>query len=616
QAYPGIRSGLSVPIVLQSGVFGVLAAFSTAPRRFTRDDLHFVEAIANVLGNALDRNRSREALAESEQRYRQIVETAQEAIWTVDAEGRFTLANQNAAEMFGRSLEELLASSIFDVVPPAHHEEVRVSLERRREGLAETFDWSVVREDGERWVSLSLSPLLREDGTFDGALAMSTDITDRKQAEGVLVHRTLHDGLTGLPNRMLLHDRVAQAIAAAKRENMLAAVIFIDLDGFKEINDTFGHHQGDALLCQVGPRLRGVMRESDTIARLGGDEFAVVLAGINDVDEATTIAGRMLKGMEAPFSVGDAQVEVTGSIGIAVCPQHGEDVTALLQHADAAMYVAKRQKNSYAVFAGQKDNTSTNRLVLAAELRRAIELDGLRLLFQPKVSLATGNLIGVEALARWPHPTRGMVLPDEFIPAAETTGLIRALSQWVIRAALCQLRGWRDKGIDLTAAVNLSMRDLRDPHLSDHIMSLLDTFRVDPTWLSIEITETMIMADPKQTLEVVRRLHDMGLAFCIDDFGTGYSSLSYLRDLPADEIKIDKSFVLGMLTDESDAAIVRSVIDLAHNLGRVTVAEGVESREVWETLSRLGCDVAQGYYVGRPMDHADFCTWLTDRAGA
>ncbi len=611
--HPGIRSCICVPIRLDDGVFGVIGAFATTPRAFTQEDVHFLETIANVVGSSVDKSRSRDALAENELRYRRIVETAQEGIWTTNAEGQTTFANQKMAQMLGCNMSTLLRSSVFDFADHRDYALISASLDRRARGVAEQHDVRLVRRDGgELWVSLSTNPLFGEGGEFIGALAMVADISDRKQAEQALAHQALHDILTGLPNRALFQDRVEQAILAARRDGTSAAVMFIDMDGFKDVNDSFGHQQGDQILRQVGERLRSVVRESDTIARLGGDEFAVVMQGIRNTEEVAFVTTKMLKSMEVPFLIGDQLVEVTASIGIASCPEDGEDVTTLLQRADTAMYVAKQQRNSFALYAAGVDHEPTNRLVVTAELRHAIERENLVLYYQPKVSMSSGRIVGVEALVRWPHPDRGLIPPDHFIPVAEKTGLIRPLSQWVVNAALRQLRGWHELGLQISTAVNLSMRDLRDPQLADNISRLLDTWGVNPAWLSVEITETMIMADPRQTMAAVTRLSEMGIRFCIDDFGTGYSSLAYLKELPAQEIKIDKSFVMDLLTDGNDATIVRSVIDLAHNLGRTTVAEGVESKDVWETLSALGCDVAQGYYMGHPMPIAVFETWLAE----
>ncbi len=410
----------------------------------------------------------------------------------------------------------------------------------------------------------------------------------------------------------MLQDRFESAIRTVHRDARPAAVMFLDMDGFKDVNDSFGHNLGDELLRQISSRLVEALRETDTVARLGGDEFAVVVEGIGGVEEAEAVAAKILESLETPYIVGEQALSITASIGIALCPLHGDDVSTLLQRADLAMYTAKRQKNSYALYSAGQDDGSSERLTLTTELRQVIEQGGLTLFYQPKVSIATGQIIGVEALVRWPHPQKGLIMPNQFIPLAEQTGLIRPLSQWVLKDALRQLRAWNKADLDITVAINLSMRDLRDPRLSDEIARLLDEWSVDPSRLHVEITETMILADPQQTMAVVTQLHEMGITFCIDDFGTGYSSLSYLKELPASGIKIDKSFVMGLLTNASDAAIVQSVIDLAHNLGRITVAEGVETVEVWDRLAALGCDVAQGYYMGHPMPADTFREWLLE----
>ena len=566
-----------------------------------------------------ERQRTQEALRASEERYRTIVETSNEGICLVDADSRILYVNRRMQDLNGYTASEQIGHLLDEFNTPEAAEAIQRGAEdarQRGEPLQVEFEMPH-KAGGKQWVLMTANALLNEQGEPVGRVSMFTDLSAIKASEQALAYQALHDSLTGLPNRALLRDRLEQAILNARRSSSPLAVVFIDLDGFKEVNDTFGHQYGDLLLTQVGPRLRDELRESDTFGRLGGDEFAVILGGAGEA-EAAMLAGKMLRALERPFQVGEQVLEVSASMGIALCPAHGEDVVTLLQHADSAMYVAKRLRNSFAFYTpDESPEPAANPPVLMAELRQAIENGqngGLKLLYQPQLSLRTGELLGVEALVRWPHPTRGLVPPDQFVPMAERHGLIRALTQWVLGEALRQLHQWQDTGFPIAAAVNLSTRDLRDPRLCDGIIRLLEESGVDPSLLRIEITETMIVADPQQAMQVVRRLHDVGIRFSIDDFGSGYSSLSYLRDLPAQEIKIDKSFVRDILTDDSDAAIVRSVIELAHNLGRVTVAEGVESAAVWEHLRELGCDAAQGNYLAEPLTPADLERWLRNSA--
>jgi diguanylate cyclase (GGDEF)-like protein len=416
-----------------------------------------------------------------------------------------------------------------------------------------------------------------------------------------LEHQAQHDLLTDLPNRHLLHVRLHDAIALCEADGGGSlALLVIDLDRFKEVNDTFGHQFGDLLLQQIGPRLRDALGPHDTIARLGGDEFAVLLTDA-DAKRAERVARCLLAALDESFAICEYSLDLAGSIGIALYPEHGADFDVLLRRADVAMYVAKRGGRGYEMYAPDQDQHSPQRLALVGELRRAIDNDGLELFYQPKLGLRSGRLVGVEALVRWPHPQRDLIPPDQFIPLAEQTGLIKSLSRWVIDTALRQAREWQELGIVIPIAVNLSMRDLHDPELPETVAHLLRSWNVPPSRLAVEITENGLMAEPARALQTVSALRGMGIRVAIDDFGTGYSSLAYLKRLPVDELKIDRSFVRDMAEDRDDLAIVRSTISLGHDLGLSIVAEGIEDAATWELLQQLGCDVAQGFYLGRPV---------------
>lgn len=435
-----------------------------------------------------------------------------------------------------------------------------------------------------------------------------------KQARDEAHHQALHDGLTTLPNRVLLNDRLQQAILLADRDRGGLALLMLDLDRFKDVNDILGHHTGDELLQQVALRLRSVVRASDTVARLGGDEFAVVLPTAGDTTLATRIARIIVQALEQPFSLGDHQVAVGASVGVAVYPDHGADAKTLLRHADVAMYVAKRGGGGYAMYSYEQDMNAPERLELIGQLRDAINNEELVLYYQPKLSLSTGRCIRVEALVRWRHPKRGLVPPDQFIPLAEQTGLIRPLTKWVLSAAVRQCREWQDTGTGIGVAVNLSTRNLHDPDLVDQIATLLRDYRVAAELLKVEVTESAVMTDPTRALETLSRIRDMGVEVSIDDFGTGHSSLSYLKHLPVAEIKLDRSFVRDMQLNDNDFAIVRSTVELAHKLGLRVVAEGVEDRATWDLLVGLQCDAAQGYYMSPPLSADDLQSWLDSSA--
>jgi diguanylate cyclase (GGDEF)-like protein len=427
-------------------------------------------------------------------------------------------------------------------------------------------------------------------------------------------HQATHDVLTGLPNRELLLERTGRALEQAARGPGGVALVLVDLDRFKEVNDTLGHGYGDALLRQVGPRIRSALRDGDTVARLGGDEFAVLLPAVEGVAEARGVGERLREALHRSFDVDGVALDVEASVGIAVSPWHGGVAEHLLRNADVAMYTAKELKGEAVVFDAGEHASAPNRLSLLGDLRRALDRDDeLVLHYQPKITLAGERIEGVEALLRWQHPARGLVLPGDFVPVAEGTGLIVRLTERVLRLALAQSRSWLDAGHAVPVAVNLSTRCLLDADLPDRVQRLLSEQGVPAGLLRLEVTESAVMGDAR-CLEVLQRLHDLGVRLSIDDFGTGYSSMAYLRRMPVDELKIDRSFVLGMCTAPQDTVLVRSAIDLGHNLGLTVVAEGVEGADQVAALRALGCDVAQGYHYARPMP-ADRLSALLDAAG-
>jgi diguanylate cyclase len=422
-------------------------------------------------------------------------------------------------------------------------------------------------------------------------------------------HQALHDPLTGLPNRELFGDRVEQAIRASDRGLQPASLLLLDLDRFKDVNDTLGHHHGDRLLGEVAARLTGTLRAVDTVARLGGDEFAVLLPDAT-ADGAAAVAQKVRAALHQPLTLDGVGLDLDASIGIAVYPDHGGDAAELLQHADVAMYAAKQAHAGFVVYDPAVDQHSPKRLALLGGLRRALERDELVLHYQPKADLHTGKVLGAEALVRWHHPAHGLLGPGEFIPLAERTGLIHPLTRWVLDAALRQAAAWRRAGHQLSVAVNVSTRSLLDREFPDQVADRLTAWEVPATSLVLEVTESAVMADPVLALEILGRLHALGVGLALCDFGTGYSSMAYLKALPVDELKVDRSFVGQMATSTSDAVIVRSTIDLGHNLGLHVVAEGVENQATWEELAALGCDTAQGYHLGRPMPADELEQWL------
>jgi diguanylate cyclase (GGDEF)-like protein/PAS domain S-box-containing protein len=442
-------------------------------------------------------------------------------------------------------------------------------------------------------------------------LAFVRDISERKAYTESLEHQALHDDLTGLANRTLFGEQVLRALAAAKRTDQSQAVLVVDLDGFKHVNDSLGHDHGDTLLKQVGARLAGAMRENDTIARLGGDEFGILLAGVTDLGAAVAVAWKIQKVCKPGFAIHAEVVNVAASVGIAMFPEHGKTTAELLQRADAAMYVAKRSGTGYAVFDTAQATDTARRLSLLADLRQCIARDQLVLHYQPKIDLSTREISGVEALIRWQHPVQGLVPPASFMSEVESTELIEPVTRWVLNEALRQQQVWRSEGIDLTMAVNISAHSLRPSgNLPEVVAELTELWETAPQTLTLELTEGAVVA--AHAPEILTRLNELGQRLSIDDFGTGYSSLAYLQRLPVDELKIDRSFITNLSADSHDDVIVRSIIDLAHNLGLTVVAEGVEDEAAMDLLIGYGCDSVQGYHVARACPIEKFNIWLSE----
>jgi diguanylate cyclase (GGDEF)-like protein/PAS domain S-box-containing protein len=480
-------------------------------------------------------------------------------------------------------------------------------------GSAFSSEYRVVNRDGHvRWWHDEGRVLAGPDGRARFVRGFVLDVTDRKQAEETIRRMSTHDGLTGLPNRACLYESLVQEIANSRAENRPLSLLFLSLDRFREINNTLGHQNGDQIIQQVARRLGDELGGAERVARLRGDEFGILLPGA-DVRLAQQVAAKVLAALERPFMVARLPIEVGGSLGISLFPEHGDDAEVLLRRADLAVLVAKREAGSCVVYSPACDPYDPRRLVLLGELRRALEGDELLLHYQPKVELKARCVVGAEALLRWRHPKRGMVRPDEFIPLAEKSGLIKPLTRWVLREAVRQCRSWERSGRPLYVAVNLSARNLQDPSLVGQITGLLDAERVAPELLRVELTESAVMSDQARVVESLRQLRGAGIETAIDDFGTGYSSLAYLQALPVSELKIDKAFVIGMGTNgNGKATIVRSTNDLGHNLGLSVVAEGVEDERTLELLGNYGCDGAQGYHIARPMSAPDLGRWLAE----
>jgi len=581
-------------------------------------------AIGGIIVNSHDvtaRVQMQRDLDAEQQRYRSLFAHHPDAVFALGRDGALTSANAACAALTGYTVAELLTLSFPALIAPEDLERAGEHFMRAVAGEPQhDVALGLRRADGDgRALSVTVIPIMVE-GVVVGVYGIAKDVTAHTAAQRALQHQATHDALTDLPNRARLRDRLAQAWATGAPP----ALLLLDLDGFKEVNDTYGHSQGDALLREVSRRLRGAIRRGDTVARLGGDEFAVALPGA-DAAGAECVAHALRAALDTPIQIDGHALHLGASVGIALAPAGpagaggsgtggDEALDTLLRHADVAMYAAKRGRRGQQVYDPALDTHSPERLGLVAELRAAIAGGALALHYQPQADLASGRVRGVEALVRWPHPTRGLIPPDGFISLAEQTGLIAPLTDWVLEEAIRQGAAWRRAGLTLSVSVNLSVWTLHDPALPERIAALLRAHAVPPSGLHLEVTETTLMADPERALAVLRRLAALGVGLAVDDFGAGYSSLAYLKTLPVDELKIDKGFVRELATDAADAAIVASTVGLGHALGLRVVAEGIEDRASWEALAGMDCDVAQGYYLSRPLPPDTFARWLREAA--
>jgi len=559
-----------------------------------------------------EKDRERET---AEQRYRALIDEIPALTYLAwaDEVGSRVYVSAQVRSMTGYSQAEWLAEPEvwLRLIHPDDRDRV-LSEYRRCVSTGESFLCeyrAVTREGRQVWWRDEARFVPDASGQHSYLRGLVVDITERKEAQEALRRLTYRDLLTGLPNRALLQERI---FSTMRQNGQSIALLVLNLDRFREVNNTLGHDNGDVILREVGQRLTDVLGDGERAARLRGDEFGILLPG-GDVTLAQHVAAKVLKALQQPIMVERLPIELTASIGIAVSPDHAHEPDALLRKADLAMQWAKSQGVGIATYSAECDPYNPQSLALLSELRRALEADQLVLYYQPKVDLKAGTVVGTEALVRWRHPKRGLVMPDQFIGLAEQGGLIKPLTRWVLEKAVGQCRSWRRQGTPLPVAVNISARNLHDPQLVEEVGKLLDDSEVAAGDLSLEITESAMMADPPRAAQMLRRLQERGVALSVDDFGTGYSSLAYLTQLPVGEIKIDKSFVMGMAAESAeDAVIVRSTNDLGHNLGLKVVAEGVEDQRTFDQLAAIGCDTAQGYFMARPMPAPDVSAFLRD----
>jgi diguanylate cyclase (GGDEF)-like protein/PAS domain S-box-containing protein len=555
-------------------------------------------------------------LQESEEYFRLAFSQAAVGIAHLVSSGRITRVNRKMSEILGYTEDELRTLTIQQITYTEETSRKDVLFEKLLTGEINEYsrEKQYIHKDGHSvWVSVAVSKM-RDALGYQSYIAVVEDISRRKQAEEKLIHMANHDALTGLPNRLLMQGHLEQAILNTQRTKRQVAVLFIDLDRFKNINDSLGHEAGDQLIMETGWRLSRTLRESDTVSRQGGDEFVIVLPVLSNIEDVGIVAKKILAAVSKPVSLQGQEIFPSASIGISIYPEHGQDVKILLKNADTAMYAAKTAGgNCFHFYRDGMGMKALDHLKLEGALQRALEREEFMLHYQPQVDIRTGEIVGVEALLRW-HPRGGtMVNPADFISVAEETGLIVPIGEWVLAAACMQHKAWKNAGFPpVRISVNLSARQFQRQDLATQIAQLLKDQDCTADWLSLEITESIVMENPEVAAETLHRLSEMGVHLAIDDFGTGYSSLSRLKRFPIDTLKIDRSFVRDINTDADDAMIVKSVIALAHNMKLSVIAEGVENANQLDFLSEHGCDQMQGYFFSKPVPAAQIDQFLTD----
>jgi diguanylate cyclase (GGDEF)-like protein/PAS domain S-box-containing protein len=598
---------IGAPLRDDTGVFGALVARSyRSPEPFSVRDLELLKLIARHVSSIVARRRSVKALRESEERFRSVTETAPCAILIFQA-GVIRYANDATFTVTGYSRKDLVGQPFAQLAHPDFRTLIATYLQPGPDGRSylPRFEFKLLTKSGEeRWVDLNTGPL-----TFDGRpalMAVAFDVTEKKRAQQQVMNLAYHDPLTGLPNRRLLQDRLTVAINEARDKHARLGLLFIDLDHFKDVNDSMGHRTGDELLCEVARRLRGAVPSQDLVARHGGDEFVVLLEEVGYEHDLTAVARGILEVMERPLHVGGREVFASASIGISVYPDDGGDPDLLIQHADAALYRAKeRGRNTWQIYTSSLQEQAAERLRLETDLRHALDRGELLLHYQPVLDAATGRVHGVEALLRWQHPQRGLLTPGTFLAA---------IGDWILRTACDQASRWAAEGLPVTVAVNISARQFRQPGFVAQVQGVLAHTGLPPHLLELEITETQAMEHAEDTLRTLAELNALGLRLAIDDFGTGYSSLAYLKRFPIHTLKLDRSLLENVATGEEDQAIVAAIVQLSHTLRLAVIAEGVETQEQLQLLLDQGCDRVQGFVYSKPLEPAP-CRAFLERHG-
>ncbi|MGZ8265043.1 MAG: putative bifunctional diguanylate cyclase/phosphodiesterase [Burkholderiales bacterium] len=598
-------------LVRKSGALVWVSVVTSLVRQDDGEPLYFMSVVQDISA----RRATEQALRESEQKFRQLADNIPEIFWITDVRQRVLhYLSPGFETLTGKPLAEVLRRprSWLQIVHPEDRERVRLARKPLPHAEYDIEYRIVIAGGGVRWVHDQAFPVRDATGAVYRIAGIASDVTQRKEAEEKLVYLAHYDGLTGLPNRVLFLDRLKQTLSHCARRGTLAAVMFVDLDRFKVVNDTLGHAMGDELLRQVGARLSVCVREGDTVARFSGDEFVLIVNDLHGPEDARHIAQKVLQAYVEPFRVSSHEIFVSTSIGISMFPSDSEDEQALLKNADSAMYRAKESgRNSFRFYTREMNARAMYRLQLENSLRHALDRGEFCLHYQPKACLHTGEITGVEALLRWERPGHGLVAPAEFVPLLEDTGLIVPVGEWVLSEACRQADAWRKAGRALVpVAINISARQFASRNLGDLVRRMMNLHGLDPRYLEFELTESLLMVNTEDAVRTLEYLKSLGLKLSIDDFGTGYSSLAYLKRFPIDALKIDRSFIDEITTDVGDATITRAVIGMAHNLGLKVIAEGVETQAQIAFLSANGCDEAQGYYFARPQPAAEAVKWL------
>jgi diguanylate cyclase (GGDEF)-like protein/PAS domain S-box-containing protein len=639
-----ISRGIDTTVIVVSGdtsINSAIKALRSGAYDFLRKPYE-PEALLHTVENALGKRKlEREnknigkRLEQSEKWYRYLVNNSPDLIYTLDEKGCFTFLNDRAESLLGYGEEELVGKHYSDIIHAEDVSNITHIFDERRTGERASRNVEVrlkcrpdthrPRQFETRFVTMELNAMGMYDdvdpnfpGRFVGTYGVAKDVSDRKKAEETINYQAYHDLLTGLPNRILFKDRLSLAMAQAKRNSEMLVVMLLDLDRFKVVNDTLGHVIGDELLLSVGGRLRGCLREGDTLARLGGDEFTLLLPQVMGIEDAEQIAKKIISELERPFYIDNNELFISVSIGISLYPNDGETIDSLVKNADIAMYHTKsRSKNNYQFYSQSMNASFSERLSLENSMRKALERDEFRVFYQPQLNIRSGRIVGMEALIRWQHPSRGLLLPSDFIALAEETGLIVPIGEWATRTACIQTKAWLNAGIPpVRLAVNLSAQQIEQSHFVEKIMQTLHETSLDFGLLELEITESMIMQDVENTIVKLRKLSLAGVKISIDDFGTGYSSLSYLRKFPIHTLKIDQSFVRDLTKDPNgDTSIVTAIIAMAKGLKLNIIAEGVETEKQLDLLQAMDCDEMQGFLFSWPLSADEATKLLTESQG-